>query len=66
MLRSFLPLVKHYNVTEDDDSEKSFKITCQRCNGFVICAGKNGELIYNYFICAGMSTLGLYPKGVFP
>ena len=35
ILRSFVPLVKRYFVTIDED-ENIFKIRCKLCNGFVI------------------------------
>ena len=61
-----MPLVKTYRVTYVDDDDKPSKITCQRCNGYVRCDGKNGELIYITFLHAGMSTLGIYPKELSP
>ena len=39
-----------------------FKITCQRCNGFVTCSVNSGEVLYITFLHAGMSTIGLYPE----
>ena len=40
IMRSLVPLVKHYFVTmEEDDSQ--LKITCQRCDGFVTCKGES-------------------------
>ena len=60
ILRSLAPLVKQYfvNVEEDDNL---FKITCQRCNGFVTCKYKSGKLLYVTFLHAVLCTLGLYP-----
>ena len=40
----------------------TIKITCQCCNGFVRFSGRSEEILYITFICAGMSTLGLYPE----
>ena len=31
ILSSFVPLAKHYHVTEEDDDDKPFKITFQYC-----------------------------------
>ena len=61
ILRLFVPLLKKYHVTEEDDCDKPFKITCESCNGFVRCSGKSGELLYITFLYEGMSNLGLYP-----
>ena len=61
ILHSFLPLAKHYFVTMDEYDNK-FRITFQRCNGFVIWSGSSGELLYMNFLHSGMSTLGLYPE----
>ena len=49
---------------EEDDNQ--FKITCQRCNAFVTCKGRNGELLYINFLCGVFSTLGLYPEYIDP
>ena len=64
-MRSFVPLVKHYFVTMEDD-ENQFKITCQHCNGFVTYSGRSGELLYINFIHAGFSTIGIHPKDIDP
>ena len=47
-----------------DDDNKRIKITCQRCNGFLIYLGSIIELIYHKFLYNGMSTLGLYPEDI--
>ena len=61
----FPPLVKHYHDTEEDDYDNSFKITCQCCNGLVICTGKGVELIYINFSHAVMSKIGIYTEELF-
>ena len=61
ILHSFLPLAKHYFVTMDEYDNK-FRITFQRCNGFVIWSGSSGELLYMNFLHSGMSTLVPYPE----
>ena len=58
ILRSLVPLVKHYFLTMEEDDNK-FKITCQQFNGFVTGLGRSGELLYTKFLYAGLSTLGL-------
>ena len=55
---------KNCHVTYLDDDNKPFKIICQRCNRFVRCAGKSGELLYINFIHEVMPTLELYPEGI--
>ena len=65
IMRSLEPLAKHYFVTMEEDYNQ-LKITCQRCNGFVICSGRSEELLYINFIHAGFFTLGLHPKYLFP
>ena len=45
---------------EEDDNP--FKITCQRCNGFVTFSGRSGELIYITFLDSGISTIGIYSE----
>ena len=60
-LSSLVPLVKHYFVTKEEDDNK-FKITFQRCNGFVTYSGRGVELIYITFLHYVMSTTGLYPE----
>ena len=42
IFHSFVNLIKHYHVTLDDD-DKSIKITCQRCYGFLIYSGKSDK-----------------------
>ena len=44
ILCSFLPLEKHCHVTYLGDDNKSFKITCKHCNGYLRCACRSGEL----------------------
>ena len=58
---SFVLLVKQYHVTYEDD-DKPFKITCQYCNGFVICSSNSVEILYINFIHSGESTIGIYPE----
>ena len=65
ILRSLVPLVKHYFVTMEEDENKS-KITFQCCNGSVICSGRSVELLRINFLHACMSTLGLYPEYIDP
>ena len=48
-----------------DDVDKLFKITCQCCNGYLICAVRNGELLYITFLHAGMSSIVLYPEDIY-
>ena len=61
ILRSLVPLVKHYFVTMVED-DNQLKMTFQRCNGFVTCKGRSEYIIYINFIHSGLSTLGLYPE----
>ena len=61
ILCSLLTLVKHYFVTMKDYDNKC-KRTCQRCNGFSICTGGTGELLYITFLCAVSSTIGIYSE----
>ena len=49
---------------EEDNNQ--LKITCQPCNSFVTCSGKSGEILYNTFFHAGVSTLGIYPEELDP
>ena len=65
ILRSFVPLVKHYHVTLDD-GYKPITFTCQHFNGFVRSSGKSGEILCISFIVSGMSTLGIYPEELDP
>ena len=65
ILHSLLHLVKHYFVTIEEDNNK-FKMNCKRCNGFVTCKVRSGELLYITFIHSGLSTLGLYPEELDP
>ena len=65
ILRPLVPLVKHYNVTVDEDDEK-FKITCKCCSEFVTCSVKSRVILYITFINAIMSTHGLYPEDLVP
>ena len=65
ILRSLVTLVKHYNKTLED-YDKQFKITLQRCNGFVTCSGRSRGLLYITFLRAGISTLGQYPGELVP
>ena len=60
IMRSLMPLVKHYFVTTEDDGT-TFKITCQCCNDFVTHKVKIGELLYITFFHYGLSTFVLYP-----
>ena len=39
-MRSFVPLIKHYFVTMEED-DNLLKINCQNCNGFVTCKSRN-------------------------
>ena len=64
-MRSLVPPVKNYLVTMEEE-HTLFKITCQRCNGFVICKGSSGEVLYITFICSGFSTIALYPEELDP
>ena len=50
-------------MLEDDNQ---LRITFQRCNGFVTCSAWIAEVLYINFLCAGMSTLGLYPEEIVP
>ena len=61
ILCSLAPLLKRYFVTMKED-DNQFKITCQRCNVFLICKGRSGELLYITFLHAVLSTLGLYTE----
>ena len=54
-----MTLVKHYNVTMDEDHNQ-FKITCQCCTGFVTCSVMSRELIYITFVHSVISNLGIY------
>ena len=40
-----MPIVKKYHGNYVDDKNKPFKITHQRCNGYVRCSGN----IENYY-----------------
>ena len=60
ILNSLVPPAKHYNETLEEDVKK-IKITCQSCNGFITCPGRNVELLYINFLRDGMSTIGIYP-----
>ena len=40
ILSSLVTLVKHYNVTMEED-DNQFKITFQRFRGFVTCSGRS-------------------------
>ena len=60
ILSSFVPLVKHSHVTEEDDDDKPLKITFQYFNVFLRCAVNNGELLYMIFLHVGVCTLGIY------
>ena len=40
------------------------RITCRRCNGFVTCKVRSGELIYIAFLHSLFCTLGLYPEDI--
>ena len=64
-MRSLVLLLKHYNVTMEDD-DNQLRITCQNCNGFVTCAGRSGELLYITFIHVRISTPGIYPEELVP
>ena len=44
IMSSLVPLVKHYNMTMEED-DNQFKRTCQFFSGFVTCAGISGELL---------------------
>ena len=52
ILRSLVPLTKHYFVNMEED-DKNIKITRKRCNGFVECSGRSVELIYITFLYSG-------------
>ena len=65
IMLSLVPLVKHYFVTMEED-DTLFKITCQRCNGFVTCKGRIGKLLYITFMHAGFSTFVIYPEDLDP
>ena len=62
ILRSFVPLVKHYHVTDVDDDNKLLKIKYQCCNVYARCDVKSVKLLYITFPCAGMATLVLSSK----
>ena len=49
---------------EEDDN--IFKITCQRCNGFVTCECRSGELICITFLHYVFSALWLYTEELDP
>ena len=49
-----------------DEDENKLKITCQHFNGFVICKGRSGELLYIDFLHAVIYTLGLYYEKLVP
>ena len=63
IMRSLVPLIKHYFVTMEEDNNL-FKIICQHCNGFVTCKVSSVELLYITFLHAGLSTLGIYPENI--
>ena len=63
IMRSLVTLVKHYFVTMKED-DNIFKINRQRCNGFVTCKGRSGELIYITFLQDGLSANVLYPEDI--
>ena len=42
ILPLFVPLVKHHQWNYLDDDDQPLKTTCQHCNGYVRCSGKNG------------------------
>ena len=61
ILDSLVPLVKHYFVNMEE-VDNQLRKTCQICNGFVICKGRSGQLIYITFLRDILSTLGIYPE----
>ena len=63
IIHSFVTLMKHYNMTMEEDDNK-FKITCQRWNGFVTCSGWGGELLYISFLRDEISTLLIHPEEI--
>ena len=65
ILHSLVTLVKEYFMTMEED-DNQFKITCQRCNVFVKFKGRSGELLYITFFHAELSTIGPYPKELYP
>ena len=60
ILCSLVPLVKYYFATMEE-ADNQLKITCQHCNGFVICKGRSTELVYITFLHSGLSIIGIYP-----
>ena len=65
IIRSFVLLVKNYFVTMEED-DNQFKITCKRCNGFVTCSVRSGELLYIIFIRYGFYNFGLNTEELDP
>ena len=47
-----------------EEDNNIFKITFQRCNGFVTCKDWSGELLQITCFYAGLSTLGRYPEEI--
>ena len=65
IFHSFVPLVKYYNLTYEEDN-KPLKINCRLFDGFFTCSEKSGELLYITFIHDEMSTLGIYSEDIVP